>query len=154
MLFCLLNLSFTVIMHDHSLLLTLSTTMHSHLRMLSVSHDGSRQPSPGLHLAQKTLQNSKRECSSFLPENVQIWVVTSLHSFHNSQRKFPVGPRNCTIQFAGCMSLLTKIAHCVVSVLNRLGWTVHCAFLAVSQPPDNPKYALGIFGSQPLDLPA
>jgi len=58
------------------------------------------------------------------------------------------------MQFVGFMSLLTKIAHCVVSVLSMLSWTVHFIVLVVSQPPDSLDYALRSFGSQSPDLPA
>jgi len=47
-----------------------------------------------------------------------------------------------------CMSLLTKTAHCVVLVLNRLGWTMHYIVPIVSQPPDSSVCALHSFGNE------
>lgn len=79
--------------------------------------------------------------------------LTSIFALCNSWRLCPVGPGNCAMQFVGCMSLLTEIAHCIVSVLSRLGWTAHCIIPAISQALDIPDSALHSFGIQSPNLP-
>lgn len=100
--FPFLNPTLNVYIHDHSLLFTLSFTMHSHFSCLQSPSTGLGYLGPDLafpyqhctFLEMKALPSLQKLCESGL-------TLTSRFSQCNSGRQCLTGPRNYVMQFVG-----------------------------------------------------
>ena len=116
----------------HSCLHSRSPCIHIHICFqFPVGESG--KPWLGLCLTKTTLSNPKREGSTFLPENAQIWRVSALqYFFPQFWEAVSASPKNCVMQSLGLHHLLAEVAHCEISVPSRLAWIAHCIIPAVN----------------------
>lgn len=125
-LFHFLNIWFTVCMHDHFLLLTLSIACIDNHIFFQLSVGMFRQPWPGLYLNMTLLCNPEKKDSIFLSENSHFFLVVVLQAcIVQFWGTITARSENCTMQSLILQPLPAEIAHYTILAASRPVWIAH-----------------------------